>query len=124
MITDSKGSTASKDSLAISRVNDMEAELRSLREDNRKLTESNEEMQAQVLNRGYEIGQSVLISAAGAASISIADELGNLPDNQVCNWFLRNFSVFVFGLHLFFISTCTHFRTFPLGSQVPRRSWR
>ena len=58
----------------------MEAELKNLREETRKLKEEKEDLQAQVINGGVIAGRNVLQTAA---SISIADELGSLSDNQV-----------------------------------------
>jgi Rab11 family-interacting protein 3/4 len=69
-----------------SRAKEMEAELKSLRDQTRKLKEEKEDLQAQVefstINGGVIAGRNVLQSAA---SISIADELGSLSDNQVRN---------------------------------------
>jgi len=62
-----------------SRAKEMEAELKSLRDETRKLKEEKEDLQAQVINGGVIAGRNVLQSAA---SISIADELGSLSDNQ------------------------------------------
>jgi len=66
-----------------SRAKEMEAELKSLRDQTRKLKEEKEDLQAQVefstINGGVIAGRNVLQSAA---SISIADELGSLSDNQ------------------------------------------
>merc|ERR1712172_233597 len=66
-----------------SRAKEMEAELKSLRDQTRKLKEEKEDLQAQVefstINGGVIAGQNVL---QNAASISIADELGSLSDNQ------------------------------------------
>ena len=63
-----------------SRAKEMEAELKSLRDETRKLKEEKEDLQAQVINGSVIAGQNVL---QNAASISIADELGSLSDNQV-----------------------------------------
>jgi len=63
----------------ISREKEMEAELKNLREETRKLKEEKEDLQAQVINGGVIAGRNVLQTAA---SISIADELGSLSDNQ------------------------------------------
>ena len=63
-----------------SRVRELESELKSLREESRKLQEEKEDLQAQVINGGVNAGRMVL---QNAASISIADELGSLSDNQV-----------------------------------------
>merc|ERR1711976_158420 len=62
-----------------SRVRELESELKSLREESRKLQEEKEDLQAQVINGGVNAGRMVL---QNAASISIADELGSLSDNQ------------------------------------------
>ena len=74
-----------------SRAKEMEAELKSLRDETRKLKEEKEDLQAQVINGGVIAGRNVLQSAA---SISIADELGSLSDNQV---------IFIFNLFFFFV---------------------
>ena len=61
-------------------------QVRKLREENRKLAESNEEMQAaSLLNRGLEQGKTLLSNydAAPSSSMSIADELGGMSDFQV-----------------------------------------
>ena len=56
-------------------------------ETNRKLIEANEEMHAQVLNRGLEEGKAILFShdtaKANLESMSIARELEGLSDSQV-----------------------------------------
>merc|ERR1719232_217848 len=65
-----------------SRVRELESELKSLRDESRKLKEEKEDLQAQVINGGVNAGRMVL---QNAASISIADELGSLSDNQVRN---------------------------------------
>jgi len=62
-----------------SRVRELESELKSLRDESRKLKEEKEDLQAQVINGGVNAGRMVL---QNAASISIADELGSLSDNQ------------------------------------------
>merc|ERR1712029_386080 len=64
-----------------SRVRELESELKSLRDESRKLKEEKEDLQAQVINGGVNAGRMVL---QNAASISIADELGSLSDNQAC----------------------------------------
>jgi hypothetical protein len=65
----------------------MESEIKSLKESNQKLTEANEEMHAQILNRGLEEGKAVLYShdtaKANLESMSIARELEGLSDSQV-----------------------------------------
>ena len=66
--------------MPISRETEMESELKKLREETRKLKEEKEDLQAQVINGGVIAGRNVLQTAA---SISIADELGSLSDNQV-----------------------------------------
>ena len=86
-----------------SRVRELEAELKSLRDETRKLKEEKEDLQAQVINGGVNAGRMVL---QNAASISIADELGSLSDNQVRN-LLHNFEWF------FTCVFCTH-SDFPL----------
>ena len=61
-------------------------QVRKLREENRQLAESNEEMQAaSLLNRGLEQGKTLLSNydAAPSSSMSIADELGGMSDFQV-----------------------------------------
>ena len=75
-----------------SRVRELESELKSLRDESRKLKEEKEDLQAQVINGGVNAGRMVL---QNAASISIADELGSLSDNQV---FKKFHPVPVFGL--------------------------
>ena len=74
-----------------SRVRELESELKSLRDESRKLKEEKEDLQAQVINGGVNAGRMVL---QNAASISIADELGSLSDNQV---FIKFHPVPVFG---------------------------
>ena len=74
-----------------SRAKEMEAELKSLRDETRKLKEEKEDLQAQVINGSVIAGQNVL---QNAASISIADELGSLSDNQV---------IFIFNLFFSFL---------------------
>ena len=104
-----------------SRVRELESELKSLRDESRKLKEEKEDLQAQVINGGVNAGRMVL---QNAASISIADELGSLSDNQV---FIKFHPVPVFGLfdfvmrffplffaHLVFLHTCRSFLTYPL----------
>ena len=82
-----------------SRVRELESELKSLRDESRKLKEEKEDLQAQVINGGVNAGRMVL---QNAASISIADELGSLSDNQVC--FSPSFVKFWVCLILFVFS--------------------
>ena len=102
-----------------SRVRELESELKSLRDESRKLKEEKEDLQAQVINGGVNAGRMVL---QNAASISIADELGSLSDNQVCFspsfvkfWVCLILFVFSpFFLHTLFLHTCRNFLTYPL----------
>ena len=91
-----------------SRMKEMETELKSLRDETRKLKEEKEDLQAQVINGGVIAGRNVL---QNAASISIADELGSLSDNQVSiSFFWLDYhldSFIMFALSLF----CTVFST-------------
>ncbi len=79
---DANGGVAPAEGVVITnpRLKELEVELRSLRDENRHLKEANEELQGQMLNKGFELGQSLVNPPPGE---SIADELGNLPDNQV-----------------------------------------
>lgn len=84
VISDAKVSSSGHDpGAAISRVKEMENELKSLQNENRKLKEDKEDLQAQVINGGVIAGRNVLQSTA---SMSIADELGSLSDQQVTNF--------------------------------------
>merc|ERR1712038_2115532 len=84
--TDSAFSVSTEDRIG-NRVTEMESEIKSLKESNQKLTEANEEMHAQILNRGLEEGKAVLYShdtaKANLESMSIARELEGLSDSQV-----------------------------------------
>ena len=80
MIINSKG-TSELVHPDTSRVRELESELKKIRDETRKLKEEKEDLQAQVINGGVNAGRMVL---QNAASISIADELGSLSDNQVC----------------------------------------
>ena len=84
-----------------SRAKEMEAELKSLRDETRKLKEEKEDLQAQVINGGVIAGRNVLQSAA---SISIADELGSLSDNQVIFNLFFSFLKYVFFCSLYFFN--------------------
>ena len=75
----------------ISRIKELESEVKSLREEARKLGEEKEDLQAQVINGSVIAGQNVLQTAA---SMSIADELNDLSEQQVRIIFKREF----FGL--------------------------
>ena len=84
VISDAKVSSSGHDpGAAISRVKEMENELKSLQNENRKLKEDKDDLQAQVINGGVIAGRNVLQSTA---SMSIADELGSLSDQQVTNF--------------------------------------
>ena len=111
-----------------SRAKEMEAELKSLRDETRKLKEEKEDLQAQVINGGVIAGRNVLQSAA---SISIADELGSLSDNQVIFFFkFMFFSLYFFNLHtviylamekkIYFLCLCVNFpkTTFELKNKL------
>ena len=65
----------------ISRIKELESEVKSLREEARKLSEEKEDLQAQVINGSVIAGQTILQTAA---SMSIADELNDLSEQQVC----------------------------------------
>merc|ERR1719150_3050271 len=84
--TDSAFSVSTEDRLG-TRVMEMESEIKSLKESNRKLTEANEEMHAQVLTRGLDEGKAVLFNhdtaKANLESMSIARELEGLSDSQM-----------------------------------------
>lgn len=84
--TDSAFSVSTEDRLG-TRVMEMESEIKSLKESNRKLTEANEEMHAQVLTRGLDEGKAVLFNhdtaKANLESMSIARELEGLSDSQI-----------------------------------------
>jgi len=84
--TDSAFSVSTEDRIG-TRVIEMESEIKSLKESNQKLTEANEEMHAQILNRGLEEGKAVLYShdtaKANLESMSIARELEGLSDSQM-----------------------------------------
>jgi chromosome segregation ATPase len=84
--TDSAFSVSTEDRM-VNRVMEMESEIKALKETNRKLIETNEEMHAQVLNRGLEEGKAVLFShdtaKANLESMSIARELEGLSDSQM-----------------------------------------
>merc|ERR1719150_3479538 len=84
--TDSAFSVSTEDRIG-NRVTEMESEIKSLKESNQKLTEANDEMHAQILNRGLEEGKAVLYShdtaKANLESMSIARELEGLSDSQV-----------------------------------------
>lgn len=69
-------------SIESSRIKELEAELKSLREQTRKLSEEKEDLQAQVINGGVIAGRNVLQTTA---SLSIADELNNLSEQQIRN---------------------------------------
>merc|ERR1712029_877455 len=67
------------------RVAEFDSEVRKLREENHKLSESNEELQAaSLLSRGVEQGKTLLsnYAAVPSSSLSIADELGGMSDFQ------------------------------------------
>merc|ERR1712223_1402927 len=66
----------------ISRIKELESEVKSLREEARKLGEEKEDLQAQVINGSVIAGQNVLQTAA---SMSIADELNDLSEQQIRN---------------------------------------
>ena len=51
---------AAADSESRLRLSELDGEVRKLREENKKLTECNEELQAQMLNRGLEAGKTLL----------------------------------------------------------------
>lgn len=84
--TDSAFSVSTEDRIG-TRVVELESEIKSLKASNQKLTEANEEMQAQILNRGLEEGKAVLYNhdtaKANLESMSIARELEGLSDSQV-----------------------------------------
>lgn len=69
-------------STEISRIKELESEVKSLREEARKLSEEKEDLQAQVINGSVIAGQTVLQTAA---SMSIADELNDLSEQQIRN---------------------------------------
>ena len=73
-------------STEISRIKELESEVKSLREEARKLSEEKEDLQAQVINGSVIAGQNVLQTAA---SMSIADELNDLSEQQVSIIFKR-----------------------------------
>ena len=64
------------------RIADMEKEIRVLREQNGVLTESNEELQAQMLNRGLEEGK-ILVNGGGPSDDSLAAEFEAMNENEV-----------------------------------------
>ena len=70
----------------ISRIKELESEVKSLREEARKLSEEKEDLQAQVINGSVIAGQTILQTAA---SMSIADELNDLSEQQVSIIFKR-----------------------------------
>jgi len=84
--TDSAFSVSTEDRIG-TRVVELESEIKSLKASNQKLTEANEEMQAQILNRGLEEGKAVLYNhdtaKANLESMSIARELEGLSDSQM-----------------------------------------
>eukprot|EP00096_Caligus_rogercresseyi_P009079 TRINITY_DN3019_c0_g3_i3.p1 TRINITY_DN3019_c0_g3~~TRINITY_DN3019_c0_g3_i3.p1 ORF type:complete len:454 (-),score=76.84 TRINITY_DN3019_c0_g3_i3:538-1899(-) len=65
-----------------SRISDMENEIRSLREKNGSLMETNEELQAQMLNRGLEEGKILL---NGPSDDSLAAEFEAMNENEIRN---------------------------------------
>ena len=75
-----------------------------LQESNRKLTEANEEMHAQVLNHGLEEGKAILFThdtaKANLESMSIARELEGLSDSQVKFSFIAHKLVLLLKLKL------------------------
>ena len=77
---DTKGFPIIPDDSSASRVRELESELKSLRDQNRKLSEEKEDLQAQVINGGVIAGRNVL---QNTASLSIADELNDLSEQQV-----------------------------------------
>jgi len=60
-------------------VRETEAEIRMLRTENKKLTEKNEELQAQLLNRQVKEGKSLLAVQQG----NLAAEMGNMTEEQL-----------------------------------------
>ena len=75
-----------------------------LQDSNRKLTEANEEMHAQVLNHGLEEGKAILFThdtaKANLESMSIARELEGLSDSQVKCSFIAHKLVLLLKLKL------------------------
>ena len=62
------------------RIVDMEEELRLLREQNKSLYESNEDLQGQILNRGLVEGMRIIQETQNT---SLAAELEAMPENEM-----------------------------------------
>merc|ERR1711872_10709 len=58
----------------------MEGQIRSLRDNNKKLEENNEELQAQILNKGLDEGRKLLNESA--ANNSLAAEFEAMSENE------------------------------------------
>ena len=70
-----------KNDVEMSVLTEMEQELKRLKDENRGLRETNEELQAQLLNNNLEKGR-LLVRDVEASSL--ANEIGNLNSEQVC----------------------------------------